>query len=95
MPIKKDQKFDQLFEAILKLENIDECYALFDDLCTMSEINDMRDRFEVARLLVEGHTYAQIEHVTSMSSATISRVNRCIQYGTGGYKTALSHITKE
>ncbi len=94
MPIKKNKKFDQLFEAILKLENIDECYALFDDLCTMSEINDMRDRFEVARLLVEGHTYAQIEHETSMSSATISRVNRCIQYGTGGYKQALEHLKK-
>ena len=94
MPIKKDKKFDQLFAAILKLEKLEDCYALFDDLCTMSEINDMRDRFEVARLLVEGHTYAQIEHETSMSSATISRVNRCIQYGTGGYKKALSHLEK-
>lgn len=92
MPIKKDKKFDQLFEAFSKLESIDEFYALFEDLCTMSEINDMRDRFEVARLLIEGHTYTQIESETSMSSATISRVNRCIQYGPGGYRTALNRL---
>ena len=92
MPIKKDKKFDELFEAILKLESIDECYALFDVLCTMSEINDMKDRFEVAKLLVEGKTYAQIENETSMSSATISRVNRCVQYGPGGYRIVLSRL---
>lgn len=94
MPIKKDNKFDQLFDAILKLENIEECYKFFDDLCTMSEINEMKDRFEVARLLLDGHTYVQIEQETSMSSATISRVNRCIQYGSGGYKLALDHLKK-
>lgn len=92
MPIKKDEKFDQLFEAILKLKSIDECYVLFDDLCTMSEVNDMKDRFEVAKLLIEGKTYAQIEKETSMSSATISRINHCIQYGEGGYRKALERL---
>ena len=92
MPIKKDDKFDQLFEAILKLKSIDECYVLFDDLCTMSEVNDMKDRFEVAKLLIEGKTYAQIEKETSMSSATISRINHCIQYGEGGYRKALESL---
>lgn len=94
MAIPKDERFDHLFEAILSLETIDECYAFFDDVCTMGEITEMKDRFDVAGRLLEGKTYAQIESETSMSSATISRINRCIQYGSGGYKLAYQRRTK-
>ena len=81
-----------LFKAILSLENEKECAAFFEDLCTMKEIKDMVDRLEVANLLLEGETYETIVKKTKMSSATISRVNRCIQYGNGGYKKILSRI---
>lgn len=94
MTIRKDMKFDDLFETILKLETVDECYAFFDDLCTIGEITDMRDRLEVAKLLMNGETYEQIEHKTRMSSATISRVNRCLQHGNGGYKSMILKAKK-
>jgi TrpR-related protein YerC/YecD len=94
MTIRKDKKFDDLFETILKLETVDECYAFFDDLCTIGEITDMRDRLEVAKLLMMGETYEQIEHKTRMSSATISRVNRCLQHGNGGYKSMILKAKK-
>ena len=81
-----------LFKAILSLENEKECAAFFEDLCTIKEIKDMVDRLEVANLLLEGETYETIVKKTKMSSATISRVNRCIQYGKGGYKKILSRI---
>lgn len=81
-----------LFKAILSLENEKECAAFFEDLCTMKEIKDMVDRLEVANLLLEGETYETIVKKTKMSSATISRVNRCIQYGKGGYKKILGRI---
>ncbi len=88
--MKKDPKLTALFETILKLENIDEAYDFFEDLCTINEIKDMSDRLEVAKLLMEGETYEHIEAKTKMSSATISRVNRCLQYGSGGYKKIVS-----
>jgi len=88
--MKKDPKLTDLFETILKLETIDEAYDFFEDLCTINEIKDMSDRLEVAKLLMERETYEQIEAKTKMSSATISRVNRCLQYGSGGYKKLLS-----
>ena len=81
-----------LFKAILSLENEKECAVFFEDLCTIKEIKDMVDRLEVANLLLEGETYETIVKKTKMSSATISRVNRCIQYGKGGYKKILSRI---
>jgi TrpR-related protein YerC/YecD len=90
MALKHDSAHDALFDAILSLKTKDECYAFFDDLCTIKEVQDMADRLEVARLLIQGITYEQIEKQTGMSSATISRVNRCIQYGPGGYKLVLS-----
>jgi len=88
--MKKEPKLTALLETILKLETIDEAYDFFEDLCTINEIKDMSDRLEVAKLLMEGETYEQIEAKTKMSSATISRVNRCLQYGSGGYKKLLS-----
>jgi len=84
--MQKDPKIEALFETILKLETYQECSDFFDDLCTINEVKDMADRLEVAQLLLVGETYEQIEAQTKMSSATISRINRCLQYGQGGYK---------
>lgn len=94
MPIRHDEKFDTLFETILGLQTLEECYSFFDDLCTFGEITDMRDRLEVATLLMNGCTYEQIELQTHMSSATISRINRCLQHGEGGYRNAILKAKK-
>jgi TrpR-related protein YerC/YecD len=94
MPIQPDANLDVLFETILNLETKEACYAFFEDLCTFNEISDMRDRLEVATLLMNGNTYEQIEAQTHMSSATISRVNRCLQHGSGGYRNAILKAKK-
>ena len=89
---QRQKNMRQLYQAILSLNTEEEVDAFLDDVCTRKEANDMAIRLEVARLLLEGHTYEQIEQMTRMSSATISRVNRCIQYGPQGYKTVLDRI---
>ncbi len=83
-----------LFKALLSLENIDECINLFDDLCTINEIKSMAQRMEVASLLKSGMSYNDIVKRTGASSATISRVNRCLHYGSDGYNTVLERIGK-
>ncbi len=88
----KDNMIDQLFEAILTLKTVDECYRFFDDLCTVNEIQAMSQRLEVARMLGRGYTYSQIEEETGASTATISRVKRCLNYGNDGYKMALERL---
>lgn len=93
-PIKNEQT-EALFKAILALENVDECYAFFEDLCTMKELADMAQRIKAARMLLDGKTYEQIVKSVEISTATISRINRCIQYGSGGYRTILSRLDKE
>lgn len=85
----------QLFHAVLGLKTIEECYQFFDDLCTVGEIKSMAQRLEVARMLQEGYTYSRIETETGASTATISRVKRCLHYGTNGYKMALDRIDAE
>lgn len=85
---------DALFAAILKLESPEECYRFFGDLCTMKELADMSQRLETAKMLVEGKTYEQIVKSVEISTATISRINRCIQYGDGGYLEAISKADK-
>lgn len=80
---------DNLFRAILQLKNEEECYAFFEDVCTIKELQDISQRFEVAKLLSEGQSFLQISKQTGASSATIGRVNKCLNYGSGGYKTAL------
>ena len=87
----RDKHMDQLFQAILELEDLDQCYALFSDLCTVTELLSMKQRFWVARLLKEGYIYSDIVEITGASTATISRVNRCLQYGDGGYSLALDN----
>mgnify|MGYP002519357890 FL=1 len=81
----KSESMDRLFEAILCLDNIDECYKFFDDLCTRLELNTMAQRLEVARLLDQHHVYNDIVGDTGASTATISRVNRSMKDGNGGY----------
>ena len=83
---------DKLFEAILSLENIEQCYDFFEDLCTIKEIKDMTQRLEVAKLLNEGKNYQEISEITSVSTATISRVSKCLNYGSGGYKKAIEEL---
>lgn len=90
----KDYKFqnydvDNFFKAILSLENIEECYMFFDDICTIKEINSMAQRLHVAKLLRNKKTYNEVESATSASTATISRINRCLMYGSGGYNMVL------
>jgi len=88
----KDKTVDQLFESILKLETLEEAYRFFDDLMTVNEIQSLAQRLEVARMLTKGYTYNQIENGTGASTATISRVKRCLNYGNDGYKMALDRL---
>ncbi len=88
----KSEQVENLFKAILKLETIEECYRFFEDICTVKEIKAIAQRLEVARLLVQKNTYVEIERKTGASTATISRVNRALNYGVGGYKLALKKL---
>jgi len=83
-----------LCEAIMTLASADECAAFFEDLCTMNELRAMVQRLQVAKKLAENESYAKIADETGVSSATISRVNRCLQYGDGGYRTVLDRLGK-
>lgn len=91
----RGDQLDQLFDAILSLETREECYQFFDDLATMNEINSLMQRLQVAKLLTEGYTYNHIEQETKASTATISRVRRCIDYGSDGYKIVLERILEK
>ena len=83
--IGKKEKSEELYKAILLLKDEEECYEFFQDLCTVSELRSMEQRFEVASLLDDGMIYNEILERTGASSATISRVNRSLNYGTGAY----------
>lgn len=89
----KSPQNDFLFKAILSLENIEECYEFFEDLCTINELQSMSQRLHVANLLYSELSYNEIVEKTQASTATISRVNRCLQYGTDGYKKVLNRIS--
>lgn len=80
----------ELFNAILSLNSAEECEAFFEDLCTIKEIQDLSQRFQVAKMLSEKKNYQDISKTTGASTATISRVNKCLMYGKGGYRTALN-----
>ncbi|WCN37476.1 YerC/YecD family TrpR-related protein [Aneurinibacillus uraniidurans] len=88
----RGRELEQLFEAVLALETMEDCYLFFDDLCTVNEMKSMAQRLEVARMLREKQTYSQIEEETGASTATISRVKRCLNYGNGGYLAALERL---
>lgn len=85
----KSREIDELFTAILSLEDEEECYRFFEDLCTVFEIRAMGQRWQVARMLDDKKTYAEIERETGTSTATISRVNKCLLYGANGYRLML------
>ncbi|MDE6110737.1 MAG: TrpR-like protein, YerC/YecD [Eubacterium sp.] len=86
MPLKRDDKnLEFLFKAILQLEDIDECYDFFEDLCTVQELKSLSQRIVVAKMLSEKSVYTDIVSETGASTATISRVNRSLQYGCDGY----------
>ena len=86
------ESVDKLFEAILHLQSAEECYKFFEDICTVKELFDIAQRFEVASMLNEGKNYSEITGKTGASTATISRVNKCLMYGNGGYKLALNKL---
>ena len=86
---------DQLFDAILTLKTREECYEFFEDLCTINELRDMSQRLEVARMLEAGDKYDRIEEATGASTATISRVKRCLKFGADGYVQVLSRMGKD
>ena len=88
----KSEEMDLLFAAILKLENREECYKFFEDIATINEVKALAQRMQVAKLLNEKKTYTEIAEITKASTATISRVNRCVTYGTGGYKIVLERL---
>ena len=85
----------KLYEALLKLKTPEECYAFFADLCTVSEQMAMEQRFEVAMLLDEGAIYNDVLEKTGVSSATVSRVKRALNYGAGGYRTSLDRMEEK
>lgn len=88
----KSELVDRLFQCILSMETVEECYQLFEDLCTVNEIQAIAQRMEVAVMLNAKKTYVEIADKTGASTATISRVNRCLHYGTDGYKFAISRV---
>ena len=92
---EKREHSDLLYEAILTLKDLDECRKFFSDLCTVAELRAMEQRFEVAMLLSEGMIYNDILGRTGASSATISRVNRSLQYGADGYQAVLPRIKEK
>ena len=88
----RGEQMDDLFKAILTLETTEECYAFFEDLCTIKEIDEMAKRLRVAKMLVQNKIYLEVAKNTGRSTATISRINRCIKYGSGGYTKILKRL---
>lgn len=86
------ESIDRLFETFLRLQSVDECYAFFEDLCTVKELQDMAQRLDIAVLLDRGENYLSIAEKVNVSTATISRVSRCLNYGSGGYHAALERL---
>ncbi len=85
----KDAHMDELFEGVLSLTSVEECYNFLEDLCTITELRAMAQRFQVAKMLDDGQIYSDIVKETGASTATISRVNKCLIYGTDGYRMVL------
>ncbi|MBO4991853.1 MAG: TrpR-like protein YerC/YecD [Firmicutes bacterium] len=88
----RNEEIDDLFEAILALENQEECYRFFEDICTIKELQSIAQRLQVAKLLRQKKTYSDIEKITTASTATISRINKCLVYGSDGYRLILDRL---
>ena len=95
MTKKHIEEAEHLFRAILELQTIEECQAFFDDLCTIKEIQDLSQRFDVATMLDQGKNYQEISRATGASTATICRVNKCLNYGSQGYRTILDRTRNQ
>ena len=93
--MKRNASTDRLFQTILNLNTIDECYTYFEDLCTIKELNDMAQRLDAAILLSEGLSYQKIMEQIEISTATIGRISKCLNYGTGGYRAAIEKLKEE
>ena len=91
----KNEEVDELFKAILLLENEEECYRFFEDICTINEVRAIAQRLHVAKLLNKKKTYNEVEEVTKASTATISRINKCLNYGAEGYKIVLNRMKED
>ncbi len=91
----KTEAVDHLFEAVLTLESPEECYAFFEDVCTVNELLSLSQRYEVARMLRDKKTYLEIAEKTGASTATISRVNRSLNYGNDGYDLVFARLKEE
>ena len=91
----RTEEVDHLFEAILTLENKDECYQFFEDVCTVNELLSLAQRYEVAQMLRNKNTYLEIADKTGASTATISRVNRSLNYGNDGYDMVFSRLANK
>lgn len=94
MGIPKNNEIDELFRSILLLESIEECYKYFEDLCTIKEVQTMGQRLGIAKALSEGASYAEAIEKTGASSATVGRVNRCLNYGDGGYSMIIERLAE-
>lgn len=91
----RTEAVDELFDAILVLHDREECYRFFEDVCTVNELQSLSQRFEVAKMLTEGRTYLEIAEKTGASTATISRVNRSLLYGSDGYSMVFRRLKEE
>jgi len=89
---KRSKQKDYLFEAILSLKSVDDCYNFFDDLCTIKEVEEMAKRMCGAKMLAENKVYTEITEATGLSTATISRINRCLKYGSDGYAEVIRRL---
>lgn len=92
--IARDEKLTYLFKGILTLESVEDCYDFFADLCTPAELQEMSRRMQAAKMLRDGHIYNEIASTTGLSTATISRVNRCLKFSSEGYLKVLDEIEK-
>lgn len=90
--VLQSEEMDKLFQSVLQLKTVEECYMFFEDICTISELKSIAQRLKVAMLLTGRHTCHDISESTGASTATISRVNKCLNYGTGGYSMVLKRL---
>ena len=86
---------DRLFQTVLNLKTVEECYTYFEDLCTVKEVQDMAQRLDAAILLSQGCSYQRIAEQVEISTATIGRVSKCLNYGKGGYRSAIARLEEE
>ena len=88
----RSEQTDLLMEAVLRLESVEDAYRFFEDICTINELHAISQRLQVAKLLSENKTYSEIEAITKASTATISRINKCLTYGADGYQIILEKM---